>query len=174
MRANMRAGGAPSMPSLKVARLEDDTGTSLDDHLPRAPVVSDWQRRDGGLATRAGRCREGDSGSQRPNSVAPSADEMTASSRRTRWRHRGEPGTRGRGAHGRFVQFASGKPCRQRGRVALRRGAAPYGVAYLTFKRPRCMVSSKNDEIPLNEPGGRDGGLPPITLAPSLGRYLEK
>ena len=70
---------------MKVARLEDDTGTSLDDHLPRAPVVSDWQRRDGGGATRVGRCGEGDSGSQRPNSDAPSADEMTASSRRSAW-----------------------------------------------------------------------------------------
>ena len=36
---------------MKVARLEDDTGTSLDDHLPRAPVVSDWQR----SANRSGR-----------------------------------------------------------------------------------------------------------------------
>ena len=106
--------GAPRRHSLKVARLEDDTGTSLDP-LPRAPVVSDWQRRDGGGATRVGRCGEGDSGSQRPNSDAPSADEMTASSRRTRWRHRGEPGTRGRGAHGKFVEPASGKPRRQLG-----------------------------------------------------------
>ena len=90
-RAKMRAGGAPWRPSLKMARLEDDTGTSLDDHLPRAPVVSDWQRRDGGGATRVRRCPEGDSGSQRPLNRAPSADEMTASSRRTRWRHRREP-----------------------------------------------------------------------------------
>ena len=109
-RAKMRAGGAPWRPSLKVARLEDDTGTSLDP-LPRAPVVSDWQRRDGGGATRVGRCGEGDSGSQRPKSVAPSADEMTASSRRTRWRHRREPATRACGAHGKFVGCASGEPC---------------------------------------------------------------
>ena len=108
-RAKMRAGGAPWRPSLKVARLEDDTGTSRDDHLPRAPVVSDWQRRDGGGATRVGRCREGDSGSQRPKSVAHSADEMTASSRRTRWRHRREPATRACGAHGKFEGFASGE-----------------------------------------------------------------
>ena len=94
-------------PSLKVARLEDDTGTSRDP-LPRAPVVSDWQRRDGGGATRVGRCREGDSGSQRPLNRAPSADEMTASSRRTRWRHRREPATRACGAHGKFEGFASG------------------------------------------------------------------
>ena len=107
MRVKMRAGGAPWRPSLKVARLEDDTGTSLDP-LPRAPVVSDWQRRDGGGATRVGRCGEGDSGSQRPNSDAPSADEMTASSRRTRWRHRREPATRGCGAHVKFV--AQGVP----------------------------------------------------------------
>ena len=52
MRAKMRAGGAPWRPSLKMARLEDDTGTSLDDHLPRAPVVSDWQRRDGVVVQR--------------------------------------------------------------------------------------------------------------------------
>ena len=112
MRAKMRAGGAPWRPSLKVARLEDDTGTSLDDHLPRAPVVSDWQRRDGGGATRVGRCREGDSGSQRSLNRAPSADEMTASSRRTRWRHRREPATRACGAHGKFEGFASGEPRR--------------------------------------------------------------
>ena len=109
MRAKMRAGGAPWRPSLKVARLEDDTGTSLDDHLPRAPVVSDWQRRDGGGATRVGRCGEGDSGSQRPLNRAPSADEMTASSRRTRWRHRRELATRACGAHGKFEGFASGE-----------------------------------------------------------------
>jgi len=34
LRAKMRAGGAPSRPALKAARLEDDTGTSLD-HLPQ-------------------------------------------------------------------------------------------------------------------------------------------
>ena len=105
MRAKMRAGGAPWRPSLKVARLEDDTGTSLDDHLPRAPVVSDWQRRDGGGATRVRRCPEGDSGSQRPLNRAPSADEMTASSRRTRWRHRRELATRAFVAHGCFLFF---------------------------------------------------------------------
>ena len=113
-RAKMRAGGAPWRPSLKMARLEDDTGTSLDDHLPRAPVVSDWQRRDGGGATRVGRCREGDSGSQRPLNRAPSADEMTASSRRTRWRHRREPATKGYGAHDKFGGGASGEARRQR------------------------------------------------------------
>ncbi len=96
----------------KVARLEDATGTSLDDHLPRAPVVSDWQRRDGGGATRVRRCPEGDSGSQRPLNRAPSADEMTASLRRTRWRHRREPATRACGAHGKFEGFASGEPRR--------------------------------------------------------------
>ena len=112
LRAKMRAGGAPSRPALKAARLEDDTGTSLDDHLPRAPVVSDWQRRDGGGATRVRRCAEGDSGSQRPLNRAPSADEMTASSRRTRWRHRREPATRACGAHGKFEGFASGERCR--------------------------------------------------------------
>ena len=100
--------------SLKLAGSNAAVGTALITCCVRA-TCERLQRRDGGGATRVGRCGEGDSGSQRPKSVAPPRDEMTASSRRRRWCHRREAAPTALQMDGKFPGSASGEPRRQAG-----------------------------------------------------------
>ena len=111
-----RARGHPALAKHQLQHSATSSRLGLAETLSSTALLARCAaaRPNGVRATRVGRCREGDSGSQRPKPVASSADEMTASSRRTRWRHRREPATRACGAHGKFVGCASGEPRRQR------------------------------------------------------------
>ena len=98
-------------------------------------------------ATAVGKGREGSPGSQRLQIVAPSRDEMTASSRRRRWCHRREAAPTALQMDGKFPGSASGEPP-PAGRCPLSKKSAIYATSLprdrakaspLTYDATRCL-----------------------------------